>query len=173
MTDSSIVEKVAPNPFITNLRHGYARHDGSRSAAYKAWAAMIVRCYGKRNIKKQYWMGRGITVCDRWRRDFMAFLADMGNPPPGKRISLDRINNNGPYSPENCRWATPRQQSRNSRNAKITLEQATEICREALSGGSPTEIAKRYGVSRALVRAIRSGRRWPEAVAAAERGDAG
>jgi len=72
------------------------------------------------------WGGRGITVCDRWLNSFENFLADMGMKPEGNRISIGRIDNDGPYSPENCRWETQEQQQNNTRtNHYITHDGVT------------------------------------------------
>lgn len=73
---------------------------------------MIRRCTNQNAVQWPYYGGRGITVCERWRT-FENFLTDMGERPAGKTI--DRINVDGDYEPENCRWATAIEQNRNQR----------------------------------------------------------
>ena len=88
---------------------------------YRTWVNMMTRCYNKRNTNYPRWGGRGIVVCDRWLEKpngFWNFVEDMGKRPKG--CSLDRIDVNGNYCKENCRWATPTQQSLNTRsNSRI------------------------------------------------------
>lgn len=81
---------------------------------YRAWNLMKRRCYNHNDRSYRNYGGRGIKVCDRWINSFQNFLEDMGCKPDG--CSLDRINPDKDYSPENCRWATNRQQQRNRRN---------------------------------------------------------
>jgi hypothetical protein len=92
--------------------HGQARH-GQITPEFRIWSGMLARCTNARSPKFKWWGGRGIKVCERWR-SFENFFADMGFRPAGK--SLDRFpNNDGDYAPDNCRWATPKEQIANQR----------------------------------------------------------
>lgn len=94
-------------------------HGASGTRLYTIWGLMKGRCYRPNHPDYQYYGGRGVTVCDRWRNNFENFRCDMGEPPVG--MSIDRINNDGNYEPGNCRWATMKQQCRNRRTTKLIL----------------------------------------------------
>jgi len=104
--------KANPNRYT----HGQASKS-TLTQLYTAWINMKARCYNNSNRQFHVWGGRGITVCDRWRNSFVAFHEDMGDPPTPQH-SIDRIDVNGNYEPNNCRWATPQQQGSNRRNIR-------------------------------------------------------
>ncbi len=93
---------------------------------FGTWYSMILRCYEPKNNKYYDYGSRGIRVSNEWLYSFANFLEDMGNKPSDKH-SLDRINNDGPYSKDNCRWSTPTEQSRNRRNTLKVFYEGKEI----------------------------------------------
>jgi hypothetical protein len=95
--------------------------------------------------------GRGILVCERWRDDFVAFLADMG-PRPTPQHSIDRRDVNGDYCPENCRWATPVEQARNRRSTVMTDEMRRTAAAMREAGRSWGDIGKALGVNKDTAR---------------------
>jgi len=94
-----------------STKHGHATN--GISPTYHSWAGMKARCLDPHSTHYKYYGKKGVKVCDRWRNSFENFLADMGEKP--RKRSLDRINTYGDYSPENCRWATPKEQASNKR----------------------------------------------------------
>ena len=96
---------------------------------------MLARCYDPKHRAYKWYGARGIRVCKRWRDSFAAFLSDMGKKPKG--MTLERRDNDGPYSPANCRWATWSDQQRNRRSNRIVLFRGKKmplICAAELAG---------------------------------------
>jgi hypothetical protein len=99
---------------------------GISSNEYRIWEGMKHRCYNPSNKRFALYGSRGISVCERWRESFAAFMADMGPCPVG--MSLDRIDNDGNYCPENCRWTTMRVQGRNTRHNRLITHNGQTKC---------------------------------------------
>jgi hypothetical protein len=144
------------------FKHGHARNQ-KRSAEYTTWAGMIRRCCtGLYDSTWSRYGGRGITVCERWRNSFEAFLADMP-PCPGKGWSIERTNNDGNYEPENCEWIPIEMQARNTRTTKLNLDAAVAIVLRKFAGESCPQIARDYNIHPTHVRDIAAGKWWKEA----------
>jgi hypothetical protein len=125
-----------------NTKHGHNLR-GNKSGEHRSWWEMLRRCYSPRHISFKNYGGRGIAVCERWRNGFQAFFADMG-PKPTTRHWLDRKDTNGDYTPDNCRWATPKEQLRNTRRNRIVTYKDRQVC--------VSQLAEETGVSEKRLR---------------------
>jgi len=132
-------------------------HGQSLTPEYRAWREMIRRCYNRNCDAYPSYGGRGIAVCQRWCDSLDAFLSDMGRRPSDKH-ELDRENNDGGYTPDNCRWVLSKINSRNRRsNRLVTIRAKTQtvadwsdthgvkqstICKRLDAGWSPERAIK-------------------------------
>jgi hypothetical protein len=129
------------------------KHLMTGTKVYITWSSMIGRCLNPKNDDYLNYGGRGVTVCDRWKESFESFYGDMGDPPDG--CTLDRIDNSLGYSPENCRWATRKQQNRNRRdNRWITWNGETRLL---VSWGEDPRLSSKGITAAYLARRLHSG----------------
>ena len=107
-------------------------HGKTNTSEYSIWTDIKKRCGSPAHKYFARYGGRGISICDRWARDFAAFYADMG-PRPSTSHEIDRINNDGNYEPQNCRWATRRENMLNTGRAMFAEYQGRQVCLKDLA----------------------------------------
>lgn len=139
---------------LSKITHGCAF---IRTPEYAAWLGMAQRCENANDKSYKNYGARGISVCERWRNNFEAFLADMGGRPSPKH-SLDRRDVNQGYDMLNCRWATAKEQQQNRRNNRYVELNGERVCL--------AEAARRVGMPKntLLNRMNRSGMTFLEAI---------
>lgn len=133
-----------------NIKHG-----GYKTRLYRIWKQMRIRCYCTTNPTYKYYGARGITICDAWD-DFAVFRDWALTHGYTDELSIDRIDNDGPYCPENCRWIPRAEQSRNTRNCKryefggVTMTHNEWARQLGINPSTLTERIKRHGLEYAL-----------------------
>lgn len=110
--------------------------DGKLTRTYRKWSSMLQRCHNPNHERWKYYGGKGVQVCEEWRNNFEAFLAYMGEAPPG--MWLDRIDNSKGYRPGNCRWVTA-QESANNRNQGRNTKPGS-LRQQAIQHGIPYHV---------------------------------
>uniref|UniRef100_A0A6H2A3J7 HNH endonuclease n=1 Tax=viral metagenome TaxID=1070528 RepID=A0A6H2A3J7_9ZZZZ len=126
---------------VASARH--FKHGMYGTSTYHIWDAMKSRCLNKNSVHYKNYGGRGIGICDRWVNSFVDFFADMGERPKG--LTIERIDNDGDYTPDNCYWANRKEQSRNNRRTRMLKYQGETLCL--------LDWAKRLGISHGGLRA--------------------
>jgi hypothetical protein len=136
------------------------KHGACKSREYGAWCAIKTRCYNANTPTYKDYGGRGIYMADKWRHDFERFRRDMGPCPLGYQV--ERIDNNGPYAPGNCKWANRFEQQANTRATKLIelngQRHTTSEWERRLgftSGTIKRRLQRGWTVERALTEAVR------------------
>lgn len=124
----------------------------SGTKIYKSYYAMLDRCYNKNATGYKCYGGRGIKVCERWRNSFKKFYKDMGDRP--NDMQLDRIDNDGDYTPENCKWSTRTEQMRNRTNTVLSDDIVIGMYAYRDMGKTIKETAILLGISESNVNSV-------------------
>lgn len=155
-----------------NLNHGVTKscgclrpasflrpaHGMIETSEYRTWSRIKDRCLNSNNSAYPNYGGRGISICDRWRDSFQSFLADMGTKPTPAH-TIERDDNNGNYEPDNCRWATRKEQGRNRRvtrhvlvlGRKFSLSEAIERFAFRSAGTVHSRIRRGWPIEKAIL----------------------
>lgn len=143
------------------------KHGLSNTEIWNIWKNMMQRCHNQKAPAFKNYGGRGITVCDRWQT-FENFVADVGQRPVG--LTLERKNNELGYSPDNCKWATRREQRLNQRPRRLGIKHLSESSvreiRLRYSSGTVTQaqLAADFAVSTTCINSILAFKRWKHVV---------
>lgn len=145
-----------------SLRNRRTTHGQTRTPSFRSWESMQQRCYNPHSGQFQWYGLRGVMVCDAWKgeKGFDNFISDLGRRPLGK--TLDRIDTDGNYCPDNCRWVLPKQQANNrTNNVRLTFRGETKtLAQWAESTGLAygtlySRVSKGWSLDRALVEPAR------------------
>ena len=145
--------------YINNiLKH--EQHRESNTPLYQVWANMKSRCMTTTCHNYHYYGGRGITICNEWAKSFIAFKKWAMSHGYANTLQIDRINNDGDYTPDNCRWVTSQVNSQNKRNTRLTPDIVKQIRLLASQQVSQSDIARRFAIGVPTVHNVIHGNKW-------------
>lgn len=130
-----------------NKVNKHYKHNMSKDRLYHIWGSMKGRCYNSKMRNYKNYGGRGITVCDEWRNDFLKFKEWALKNGYNECLSIDRIDVNGNYEPSNCRWVTWKVQNWNKRTNKLTYEQYEKLTEKGYRSETIKDRMIRKGLS--------------------------
>lgn len=128
------------------------KHGKYKTRIYHIWTHMKQRCYNPKEKKYSNYGGRGIRVCEEWKKNFKSFYDWSINNGYSDKLTIDRIDSNGDYCPENCQWISLSDNSKKTRSVKIDIKTAIEI--RSKKGIMQKELAKMYNVSNGCIWSI-------------------
>lgn len=151
---------------VDRCKTNFTKHGLEHTRLYGIWSDMRLRCYDEKNIAYHRYGGRGITICDEWKNDVKAFYDWATANGYKDSLTIDRIDNDGNYCPENCRWATVKEQASNRRsNILVTHNGKTQTMKKwANEVGTPYKVVwarmQKLGWSaeRALTEPVKKGK---------------
>lgn len=144
----------------TGPAHNRFKHGMTGTPTYKSWQGMHRRCYCEVSVDYKNYGARGITVDPRWHV-FENFLEDMGIRPEGKN-TVERLDNNKSYGPDNCCWANRTTQSRSRRYVRLSAELAKAIRDDRALGLTCVALAGKYGISPSHALRVAKGTSWAD-----------
>lgn len=134
-------------------------HGKSNSPEYKSWDNMKTRCSNPRHESYYLYGGQGIRVCEEWEKSFSAFYKDMGEKP-SPEYHIDRIDGKKDYTPENCRWSSPKENARNTTQIKLNMEIADSIRFKYKNGETISNLAKENNISYSAIKSVILNETW-------------
>lgn len=138
-------------------------HGKHKLPEYSVWKGMKSRCSNSNMPCYPKYGGRGINVCEEWKKSFSVFYKDMG-PRPTSTHQIDRINNDGNYEPGNCEWVTPLNNNRKRDFSRLDLQKANKIRLLYKAGNiSQQQLSNMFGVTKTNIRNIIHNRIWKNA----------
>jgi len=129
---------------ITKSGRKIIKHGFSNTRLHKIWRDMICRCYSKNNYHGEWYRERGITICDEWKNDFIKFYNWAVENGYNDNLTIERINNNKGYSPDNCKWETMLEQCHNKGLSKLNKSGVSGVTKRKDSGKWRVSITNNY-----------------------------